>query len=42
MAPLHEVISLEEPKTYWEDLEKGKYDWAHIAMKYWPNGEGKV
>ena len=37
MAPLHEVIQLKEPKAYWEDLEKGKYDWAHIAMKYWPD-----
>ena len=37
MAPLHEVISWKEPKAYWDDLEKGKYDWAHIAMKYWPD-----
>jgi hypothetical protein len=36
MAPLHEVIPWKEPKAYWEDLETGKYDWAHIAMKYWP------
>lgn len=36
MAPLHEVIPWKEPKAYWDDLEKGKYDWAHIAMKYWP------
>ena len=37
MAPLHEIVPWKEPKAYWEDLEKGKYDWAHIAMKYWPD-----
>ncbi|MDO9585677.1 MAG: hypothetical protein Q7I93_04230, partial [Syntrophales bacterium] len=26
-----------EPKKYWEELQKGKYDWAHLAMKYWPD-----
>ena len=36
MAPLHELIPRPEPKKYWEDLEKGRYDWAHLAMKYWP------
>mgnify|MGYP000751547950 CR=1 FL=1 len=23
-------------KTTWEKLEKGDYDWAHLAMAYWP------
>ena len=36
MAPLHELIPWTEPKKYWEDLQKGKYDWAHLAMQYWP------
>ena len=36
MAPLHELIPWSEPKKYWEELEKGRYDWAHPAMKYWP------
>lgn len=36
MAPLHVVIPWNEPAKYWKDLESGKYDWAHIAMKYWP------
>ena len=36
MAPLHTVIPWSEPPKYWKDLESGKYDWAHIAMKYWP------
>ena len=35
MAPLHELIPWNEPAKYRKDLEAGKYDWAHIAMKYW-------
>jgi hypothetical protein len=23
-------------KTTWEELEKGKYDWAHLAISIWP------
>ena len=23
-------------KETWEKLEKGDYDWAHLAMNYWP------
>ena len=36
MAPIHVVIPWNEPAKYWKELESGKYDWAHIAMKYWP------
>lgn len=36
MAPLHELIPWKEPAKYWKELEEGKYDWAHLAMKYWP------
>jgi hypothetical protein len=36
MAPLHKVIPWKEPAKYWKELEAGDYDWAHIAMKYWP------
>lgn len=36
MAPLHVVTPWNEPAKYWKDLESGKYDWAYIAMKYWP------
>ena len=25
-----------EPKKYGERLQKGDYDWSHIAMRYWP------
>jgi hypothetical protein len=24
-------------KETWEKLDKGGYDWAHLAMSYWPN-----
>ena len=24
-------------KDTWQKLEKGDYDWAHLAMNYWPN-----
>lgn len=36
MAPLHELIPWKEPKKYWKELKEGKYDWSHIAMRYWP------
>ena len=38
MAPLHEVIPSwsKEPQKYWQGLEKGDYDWARLAMDYWP------
>lgn len=46
-APLHDLIpwqrkkrhlakAVNELETYWEELAGGKYDWAHIAMRYWP------
>jgi len=39
MAPLWELIPIwkREPKKYWERLERGDYDWSHIAMRYWPD-----
>jgi len=24
-------------KDTWKKLEKGDYDWAHLAMNYWPD-----
>uniref|UniRef100_A0A7C4EYT0 site-specific DNA-methyltransferase (adenine-specific) n=1 Tax=Desulfomonile tiedjei TaxID=2358 RepID=A0A7C4EYT0_9BACT len=36
MAPLWELVPWNEPKKYWEELQEGKYDWAHIAYKLWP------
>jgi hypothetical protein len=25
-----------EPRKYWERLQRGDYDWSHIAERYWP------
>jgi uncharacterized small protein (DUF1192 family) len=38
MAPLWELIPLWEkyPKKHWKRLQKGEYDWSHIALHYWP------
>jgi len=38
MAPLWELIPVwkREPKKYWERLERGDYDWSHVARRYWP------
>lgn len=38
MAPLWELIPIwkAEPKKYWGRLQKGDFDWSHIAMRYWP------
>ena len=36
IAPLHELIPWNEPAKYWEALQEGRYDWAHIALRYWP------
>jgi len=39
LAPLWELIPIwkREPKKYWGRLERGDYDWSHIAMRYWPD-----
>jgi hypothetical protein len=47
-APLHGLIPWPRKKkragksvsalvAFWQDLEAGKYDWAHMAMRYWPD-----
>jgi len=36
MAPLWELVPWNELKKYWEELQEGKYDWAHIAYQLWP------
>jgi hypothetical protein len=38
LAPLWELSPIwkSEPKKYWGRLERGDYDWSHIAMNYWP------
>lgn len=39
LTPLADVIPAwsKEPQKYWAGLEAGDYDWAHLAMKYWPD-----
>jgi hypothetical protein len=39
LAPLHELIPLwkAEPKKHWDRLQRGDFDWSHIAMHYWPD-----
>lgn len=37
MAPLHTLIPWSEPEAFWKELQSGRYDWAHLAMRYWPN-----
>jgi hypothetical protein len=47
-APLHELIpwpktrkhggrAVSELEACWEELTEGDYDWAHVAMLYWPS-----
>ena len=39
-CPLHEFFRLpkwqKELKACWKELERGDYDWAHLAMSIWP------
>ncbi len=48
LAPLHELVpwprkkkvaghSVSELEATWRALEAGEYDWAHMAMRYWPD-----
>ena len=37
-APLWELLpSWPDTKKTWQELEEGKYDWAHQAMDHWPD-----
>ncbi len=47
LAPLYELVpwprkkkvagrSMSELEAVWRALEAGEYDWAHMAMRYWP------
>ena len=40
-APLHNLFRLRswanETKNVWDKLEKGDYDWAHLAYTIWPD-----
>jgi hypothetical protein len=39
-APLHKFFRLkkwrDKLKKTWEELESGKYDWAHLSLSIWP------
>jgi len=39
LAPLSSLLPswTVEPRKAWEALAKGDYDWAHTAMRYWPD-----
>jgi len=48
LAPLYELVpwprkkkvrgrSVSELEAIWRALEAGEYDWAHLAMRYWPD-----
>jgi hypothetical protein len=45
-APLWSLFALntwqKKLKETWQDLEKGKYDWAHLAYSIWPERVAKV
>ena len=37
-APLHDLLpSWPDTRAAWKELESGKYDWAHQAMRHWPD-----
>ena len=40
-APLHNLFQhtpwQRHLKKRWEELEEGKYDWAHLALFIWPD-----
>jgi len=41
MAPLWRLVPQHKPwqrelKAAWKSLGEGKYDWAHLAMRLWP------
>jgi hypothetical protein len=36
-SPLHDLLpSWSDTHTGWKELETGKYDWAHQAIRHWP------
>ena len=37
-APLHDLLpNWPDTKKAWEELKAGKYEWAHQAMRHWPD-----
>ena len=41
LAPLYPVVPWQEPENVWTKLERGDYDWAHLALRYWPERVGE-
>lgn len=33
IAPLHELVPWKEPRTYWDELRAGKYEWSSIGQQ---------
>lgn len=36
LASLYAIVPWQEPEKVWTKLERGDYDWAHLALRYWP------
>lgn len=34
MAPLCKLIPWKEPEKYYKELQKGKYEWAHVSQYF--------
>lgn len=37
IAPLHVVVPWKDATKAWMELADGRYDWSHVALRYWPN-----
>jgi len=37
IAPLHVVVPWKDATKAWGELADGRYDWSHVALRYWPN-----
>jgi len=37
LAPLYKLVPWSEPEQVWAKLEAEEFDWAHLAMRYWPD-----
>ncbi|MBZ5596028.1 MAG: BREX-1 system adenine-specific DNA-methyltransferase PglX [Acidobacteriia bacterium] len=36
IAPLHAVVPWKEAAKAWEELAAGRYEWSHVALRFWP------
>jgi hypothetical protein len=37
IAPLHSMVPWKEAAKAWSELADGKYEWSHVAMRFWPS-----